>query len=327
MDNKQEDYLIQKITVRGQEIDRAFLKEITYVETIDLSGPRLMMRIDDPYRILRDDMKVRERDELEIVIADRWLRDGIDRTIKFVIMTMPVENNMVHFNCFEKTVMGLKVPAKEAILFPQKPVTAILTRLIPGGKYDVGSFPVIEDYHLVPGERPSRLLRQMARELGAVVFWRRGAVVFKKLKDLLAQPAKLTYHHDDRTQKNQIIMYTRSNARTIIRDRVQRNYMGWNMEQGMLRSGKKTNKPPELVSNASKPSLDNHLEIPVPAIDFTTAGSGYLMPGLPMKLVWNVQRLDAPIDESLPPKVVVGTVAHFYSTQKYFCRVLGVLPL
>ena len=325
----QEDYLLQKVTLfkNGAEagiFDLSFLKEVTFVETIDLSGPRLMMTFDDTHSIIRDEMKVKERDVLEIRIADVWERDGIDQTIQFVIWTMPNAGNMITLNCMQRNVDALKQPAKEAILFTRKPTETILKRLAPGLKYDVGSFPVLEDYHLLPGERPTRLFRQMAKEKGGLCFYRRGTLVFKKLAELAKKEVKHTYEHDNPIAKNQIIHFTRSNAKSVIKDKVERSIVGWDMVKGIVKSGKKTTKPPEFVSVSNQPTMNGLLEMPYPSVDFTVLGSGALMPGMPISLKWNIGKIDAPIDESLPAKVVIGTISHFYSAQKYYCRIKGV---
>jgi hypothetical protein len=50
--------LVQKILVNGAELDISLLQSCTYVETLDLSGPRLMMTLQDRDNILRDDYGV-----------------------------------------------------------------------------------------------------------------------------------------------------------------------------------------------------------------------------------------------------------------------------
>jgi hypothetical protein len=226
----------------------------------------------------------------------------------------------------QQNVNLLKQPAKDSVLFPKKPIETILKRLAPGLKYDVGSFPVMEAYHLLPGERPTKLLRQIAKERGGLCFFRRGTIVFKKLPDLLKQNAKYVYEHDNPRAVNQIIHFKRENAKGLIKDRIERNIVGWNMVKGVMKSGKRTNKPPEWGSVSNVSTMNNLTELPYPAIDLTALGNGALIPGMPITLKWNASRIDAPIDESLPAKVVIGTVSHFYSAQKYFCRVKGVLP-
>jgi hypothetical protein len=329
--SNQEDYFLQSVIVTRKdeepiELDLSFLDEVTFVETLDLSGPRLMMSFRDPYRIIRDDNKVRPRDILEVRFSDVWGRDEINCTIPFTIWNMPIVGDIVSVNCMQANIDLLKTPAKDSLLFPQKPVSAILNKLLPGLKYDTGNFAAIEDYHLMPGERPSKLVRQMAREKGAVCFYKRGTVVFRTASELLKKESKLIYEHANISAKNQIADYMKPNDSAIIKDKLERNFIGWDMEKGIVQSTAKTNKPPEYVSLSNQKTMANMLSIPLPAIDFTTLGNGELKPGIPVGLKWNVNRIDAPIDESLPSKVLIGTVAHYYRSQKYLCRVKGVIP-
>jgi len=334
--NRQEDFLFQKMAVVRQDksipLDLSFLKEATFVETLDLSGPRLMLTFDDPDSILRNDVKLKIRDVIEVRIADVERQQeedeaGMDQALRFVIWTMPNQGNLIIVNCLELNVDRLKIPARETIVFTKKPPETILKKLAPGLKYSVGSFAALEDYHLLPGQRPSKLLRQMAREKGALCFFRRGSMVFRTLASRLKLEPKSTYEYGNQAAEKQIISYVRPNAKSVLRDAVERNVIAWNMEKGFLKSGKKTDKPPEFVPAANLATMNNLLAMPYPAIDFIASGNGALVPGIPISLKWNMLRIDAPLDESLPSKVVIGTVAHHYSSQKYFCRVKGVLPL
>ncbi len=323
-----QDFLIQKITlVRNKyELDLSFLKEALYVETLDLSGPRFMLVMDDPWRLLRDDNAVAEKDVLEVSLADVVTIDKLDKTIRFVIQTMPIEGKVITFNCIQETVYLLKQPAKEAMLFVDKPLSAILSKLAPGSKLDSASFPTLNSYHLLPGMRPTKLLRQWAHENGAVLFWQRGKFVARKLKELLKATPKFTYHSNDPKQERIIIAHKKLNSTSTIRDKAVRHYVGWDMVKGRVESSVYPTAPIEIASVTAQGSLNALTDIPKPTLDLTMAGDGALMPGLALKLVWNAERVDAPIDESLPTRNVTGTVCHFYSAQKYYCRVIGVLP-
>jgi hypothetical protein len=175
--------------------------------------------------------------------------------------------------------------------------------------------------------RPSKLLRQVAREKGALCFFRRGSMVFKTLSVMLKQEPKFAYEYGNMNARWQITSFVRPNTKSLIRDAAERNVIGWNMTKGLVRSAMKLASPPEFVNAANLPTLNNLQSMPYPAIDFITTGNGSLVPGIPLSLKWHMSRVDAPLDESLPSRVVVGTVAHHYRSQKYVCRVKGVLPL
>jgi hypothetical protein len=269
-------------------------------------------------------MGVRERDALEVRIADVWMRDQMDQTLRFVIWTMPVEGRMVTLNCMQLDIDALKTPARQAVLFRGVAVETILRRLAPGLRHDVAGLPVVEDYHLLPSMRPSRLIQRMAREKAAACFYRRGDLVFKKLVDLFAKEPDIEYEYQNPLAENQVEYFSRPNTREVIDSFHRRSFIGWNMVDGFLQSRNETARPVELVSMANVSTMDNLSKIAYPAIDFTASGNGALVPGATVKIVWNAWKQDVPIDESLPAKILIGTVSHWYSAQKYACRVKGV---
>ena len=323
----QESLFIQRAVYDGEEIDLSFLKTCTLIETLDLSGPKLIMTFHDPDSILRDDMGVGPFCELDITFADYW-NDNSDFELKdtFNVLTMPVKNSAVTMNCFQKDMQLLKVPATRARMFVKQPVSAIVQSLV-GMPCIAEGFPVSGDYHLLPGERPSVVLRQMARELGGKLYYQRRQFIMKKIADMMAIEPDVTYAYGDLGAENKIIHYRRPNSAYIVDDSLLRSYCGWNMVKGMVRSTRHTDRPKEMVSNDIVSTLDNLTALGYPEVDFTVQGSGMLRPGIPLKLEWHLLRNDVPIDESLPDKVVIGTAAHFYSAQKYFTRIKGILPI
>ena len=242
-------------------------------------------------------------------------------------MTMPVVNESFTINCLQKDVYSLKTPAVDPVLFVGKPVAAIVRKVMPGVDQIIGAFPSGRDYHLLSGERPSKLLRQVAREMGARVFYQRNKVFMQRLSDMLKADVSFTYAYEDRQADYKVIHYSRPNVDHIVADVLVRDYRGWLMTEGLLRSGKHQGAPSCFVSGDSLTVLDNLSVLSVPEVDFVVSGSGALRPGATLGLEWNLNRRDAPLDESLPAKIVIGTCSHFYSYQKYLTRIKGVLPL
>ncbi|MBF0121266.1 MAG: hypothetical protein HQK79_20725, partial [Desulfobacterales bacterium] len=306
--SNQENLLIQKIECNKNELDLSFLRESTFIEVLDLSGPKLILKFDDKESILRDRMKVKELDELTVTIADPYARDGVNLIAKFVVLTMPVSGKeFVTLNCIQKEVNILKTPSIKAVLFSRKNVLTIFKRLLPDYRYDVDSSPIACDYHLLPGERASLLLRQISKENGAVIYISRGKLFFKKLTSLFEAKPKIQYHYNDIKQENQIIFYSKLNAESVLKDKIVRNYSGFSMTDGYIKSRVDEGCPPEMTSIPYKVILNNLSIFPIPVIDFTVLGNGALMPGIPLELIWNRYNIEMPIDESLPSKVVIST--------------------
>jgi hypothetical protein len=325
---EQQFLLFQKMVHKrtGIEMDLSFLLEGTWVETMDLAGPRLMMEFHDPQSYIKDRVGVRPLDEITVTLADPMTRDGLNIEQDYTVLTMPIAGDSVQFNCLFSPLFCLKNPAKSSRLYSRKPMSYIVRELLPGLKPDLARCPVVEDYHILAGERPTYMLRQMAREQGGHLFISREHVRFKRLKEQMAGEADATYHYGDPREKNQIIRHSVPSADLVMDDRLRRSFSGWNLTEGWVKSGKNSGAVPELHASPHKLTLDNLSLVHKPVLDFSCMGNGNLRAGAVLDLEWHMPRTDAPLDEYLPERVVAWNVAHYYKAQKYFCRVKGVQP-
>ena len=325
--DKLEYLLVQRIEhdETGETLDLSWLVEAIYIETIDLSGPRLIIRINDRESIIRDDIGLKEWDSLTVTLADPYIRGGIDIQETFVVQTMPVgKDETITLNCLSGVIHNLKLPAKDPLFFVQEPLSALLEQFMPGLTYNANTFPANLDWHLLPAMRPSRLLRQAAKELGIQLFYRRGEVVCKPLSELTKQTPAYEYHYNDESQPNQIAGYQQISATTLIDDRMRRNYQGWSLTDGHVLSGMFEGEAAELAGLENPLNLDNLSKAPVPVLDMYCLGNGGLRAGDTLGLTWNRMNIEMPLDESLPEKVIIGTVAHRYAANRYQCRIKAV---
>lgn len=325
-----EHLLVQRIAylVSGAEVelDLSFLIDATFIETTSLDGPKLILKFDDKESILRDDLRIKEQATFNVTLADPYSDDGLDYQDSWIVMTMPVdEQDQISFNLFLKSLNDLKKPSAVGRCFVQKPIAQILQLLAPNLPHDVGTFPYRLDFHLLPSQRPSRLLRQIAKEMGALVFIRRGTLVFRTLKELQQRPATYEYHYNDTRQRYQIASYTLPNDESIISDLTQRRFIGWDDRKGIVKSSRHTTAPVEHTAATNQAVLNNLSKIPLTVLDCYMQGNGGLRAGDCIDLVWNRSDLEKPIDESLPTRTVIGTVAHSYRSKKYLNRIKGIL--
>jgi len=319
----------------GTELDLSFCKEVTFVETLDLSGPRLILTFDDTFSILRNVMGIKVGDVLTCFLADQMHENALSFTASFQIMSMPVDGNLVTLNCLQKEIADMKIPSVKARLFTKETssVLGIIKALAPGFiAYEViEEFALLNSYHLLPGERPSLLLRQMAIEHGAVIYAFRGKLCFRKLSVLYASASatNIVFQYKNPQADFQIVDYKHINREQLIADRIVRRYSGFSITDGVLSSGTYGDQAPEVTAAESQAVLDNLSKIAVPVLDITTWGAGHLGPGLPMRFQWNmdVSYQDSMEDASLPTSAIVGTVAHYSAgAENYFCRVKAVVP-
>jgi hypothetical protein len=330
--------LIQKIiwTVNDEEIDRSFLRECTYTETIDLSGPRFSILFDDPDSILTDSewFQIKIGDVIEVTFEDPLFRERLKVVLRFVILTMPKDGGRITFHCFQEDVYNLKIPASRARLFVNKTPKQILYELIPKLatkeiEDQIDPFPVVEDYHLLPGMRPSLLIRQMAKEQGAMAFYSRKKFYFRTLLDLRDMvDERVVYEYNNIQGENQITHMDVLNVDQIIGDRIIRQYLGWHMENGYVKGNcNYRNAPVEFAGVANQLTLSNMLDFALPVLDLTMIGDGRLEPGFSLEFVWHLDDTKRPIDESLPMDGVVSVASHYATGDKYHCRTKIVIPM
>ena len=60
----------------GQEFDLGYIEEGTFIETLSLDGPKLLLTMMDPYSYLRDGLKVKELDNAPpVTLTDSFASD------------------------------------------------------------------------------------------------------------------------------------------------------------------------------------------------------------------------------------------------------------
>ncbi|MEB5557068.1 hypothetical protein GOP97_14970 [Vibrio cholerae] len=324
--SRHEHQLVQSIVYKGEELDLSFLSEASFIETTSLDSPKLIFEYDDKEKYLRDDLNIREKDTFKILLSDPVNRDALSWEANWVIMTMPTcEGGCITFNLILESLHKLKRPASSAQFFVGEPINKVLKALVPDLKLDVGVFPIKLDFHLLPGQRRTRLIRQMAKELGAIVFIQRGTLVFRTLKELQERKPKHFYHYNDTRQKFQIAQYSLPSDSSVIEELTHRRFISWDDTKGVIYSRKYTSLPVEYAGVANKIVLDNLGKIPVPIIDAYMFGDGAISCGDVMDVTWNRSDLERPIDESLPRFFVIGLVSHTFKGNKYYCRIKGIL--
>ncbi len=62
----------------GQEFDIGYLRKSNYIETMALDGPKLIMEWDDPSGYIKDNLNLKELDEIEAHLSDDWALDGLN---------------------------------------------------------------------------------------------------------------------------------------------------------------------------------------------------------------------------------------------------------
>lgn len=342
-----DNFLIRKVLHNGREVDLSFLIEATVSETIDLSGPRIIMKFNDQFSLIRDELKIVPGSILEIMVPmGENLSNEVDPMETYEdyrVLTMPVTaKGEVTLNCMHNDIWDWKQPIVKPRIFKQWNPVDIIIAWEPAHGWDLlcgdgtfcregNSFPVTEDYHFLPGERVSLTVQQMALEHAACFFLTRGERFHCEFKRRMVEAEPLfTYDHYDEDYPEdvefgpyhgQILFYAKPENNVILENMMVRYYTGFDMIRGPMYAARNTDTPLRFVSPTKELTMNNLNVNLIPAVEFTAPGNSYVTAGCMMKLNWYQSDKHHPIDESLPPKALVGTVIHHYSAQKYFIRV------
>ncbi|WP_028325799.1 hypothetical protein [Desulfatirhabdium butyrativorans] len=332
--------LLQKAVKRsgGQEIELSFCRDCAFVETVDLSGPRMILKYDDRFSVLRNHLQVVPGDIIDCTLsADAYESGMLNFKAGFRVMSMPVEGDVVTLNMLQEEIACLKDPVKGARLFSknaysiediikQTQKAAGISEQLP---VDGISMSLLNDYHLLPGDRPSLLLRQLAYEHGALIYAFRGKICFKKLSDLYGGTTNITLSYRKPDADFQVVTYRHLNTDKLVSDKTQRKYFGWSITDGLIEANQSIDAPMEWCQHDSSQIMDNMTVIAMPILDIVTWGTGRLGPGLSVNFQWYLEASwnDSWLDESLPTKAVTGNVTHYTAgAQNYYCRMKAMIP-
>ena len=319
----------------GEEIESAYLNMGNYIETIGLDGPKLLLEYRDPEERIKNKLQVKEYDEFSVSYGDIWREDGVSEQEDFVVLTCkPAHNGMIYIELMAKPVFDITQMADTARIFKQRGLTEILQAYAGGAQVEAGQFAVVENYHCLPGERPTAMLRQIGDEHGAHIWYARHKMYMQRFGELWAKEPLLTYHWGTFNQKNHIFKYTKPSFQVMEQEQNVRTFTGWNEVTGRVKTSpdmpvisKAGSKPTDITGSPNPYVLGNAPVAKKTAIDFLAMGNLNVTAGKKIKIVWHMADPANPIDEGLPAEVVVEAVAHWYSNQKYYVRVKGAVAL
>lgn len=332
--------IFQKVVHKssGLELPQGYLLQGIYIESMELNGPKIILVYNDPEQYISGKIKIKEYDELTISYGDAWAENGVSEQEDFVVLTCtPVHRSKhIEISCMAKMVYELKKINDKAKIFKQRGVLEILKAIVlKGMKFDIKAFPVINDYHLPPGMRPTTMLRQIAKEMGAQMWYSRNTIHMCKFEFCYAQSPEMTFEYGKIGSENSILKYEKPSEQVAAQETKLRVWTGWDEKKGRVSTpldnpllSKIKGVAKQFYPGGNNPwILANALVGTKVAIDFIASGSFAVEPGKSLALRWHQANPQDPLNENLPDKIVVDTVSHFYAPQKYAIRVKGAVPL
>lgn len=319
----------------GEEIDPLFLVNSTYVESMDLTGPKLMLTFKDHTHYISRKLQLKEMDELSASIADDWREEGENISESFVVLSAKkMPQDFIRVCAMAKPLYKLKQIADKTKIFSMRGISDILTFFANGLSVDLASaFAIVENYHLIAGERPTTLLRQIAEEQGADVWIARGKLHIQKFAEAFAKGTSHKFEYNRMDCGNPILSYSVPAAQLALQESKVRIFTGWNAVKGRVKtstsnpllSGVKS-LPVQINGNPNPYTLGNAVVAAKPAVSFTTLGNLSVQTGQAISLLWHEPDPENPLNEDLPSKVVVQRVGHWFQGQKFYTKIEGAVP-
>lgn len=328
MSNQEREYfLVQKVTVQGEDVLMAHVHSCAYIETVTMEGVKLILTLMDQAGVYRDEYGLEEGAELEVTFADPGARGDEVWIDTFVVAKPEVKDGQLIINAFSKATHSLKQPAIEPKFFTQKQPKEILAALLPGLKLDVDTYEQGSTYHLLPGVPPARLIRSMARDYGSVCFISRGTVYFKSLKKLPMEE-QIRIEHGNPNADYSFARYAMLGERYLDQRLLNKSYVSWDTVAGMQSAVNGSIGAPTLVSVEQVKALNNqHIAI-VPLLDIELVGNSKIQPLSVLSVLFHKMLPEEQLNEALPEKMLVSTVTHYERGNRYLCRVeLGEMNL
>lgn len=313
----------------GEEIDAGYLTGAVYIERLDLSGPQLLLTYRDiDHKI--SGLGIKEYDEMPVSMSDDWEGSGTEINGNFTVLKVSRADDTVNISLMESRTYELKKMATQTRVFHNRAVPEILRAVAHGLTPGLCSCGVVNDYHIVAGERPSATLRQLAKEQGAHVWAARGTITMERMAVLAAKPAAIVFQYGKDEENKIYDGYRRLSDQLASQDTNFRTFTGWDEEKGRVKtspgipffaglSGRRMAPSPTSAQtgytlNAAPLSTQR-------VVAFTTDGNLKIRPGIVIAMKWNTGNPENPIDETLPSSAVVDVVAHSYMFGRFYSRV------
>lgn len=316
---KDEFIFVQLVEANGYEVVNEHIRSCTYIETGDIGGVKLILSLYDHKSIYSDNVGIKVNTEIKVTFGDPDGRGDAGWSNKFIVKVPSVESGILTLECFEKNSEDLKAPAPKPIFLNEMQPAAILKKLCPNLKVICDRFLVAGTYHLNPGGTKSRLIRNMARDYGAMCFIARGAIYFLDITKMTNTP-DFTLEWGNPNADISIARYQKLGEDDLHERVYDRRYIAWDTVDGMVTSNKHTDKANALISVPNRQALDKQHVSLMPILEVEMLGNGNLTPSPCVKVIFHKQLPETELDESIPTIQYISQVAHHQEGMSYVCK-------
>jgi hypothetical protein len=311
------DLFLQKLKINGEDVGTHSVLSITYIERLNLTCPKLMLKMVDRNKIFQDNASLHDGAKLELVLGDASGRgEELFKETFIVGANWEEGKDTVMIEALQEDIHRIKQPESIPRFFVEKTVRQILASIFPNHEIVMDFYELKHSYHVLTGATVSMMLERLKWDAGAEIYLLRGKVYFTRLKSFSDHKEAFQFDYGRNASDNPtIISYKRNNPQQAIIRQDLRDYFCWDRTKGM--SALKGGLPREFLASAHESHLKNHNISVVPVMECTMAGDGRFMPSMMIKLELNRSIPDSVLDESVPAKQLMIGARHFQEGMKY----------
>ncbi|MBD2782204.1 tail length tape measure protein [Xenorhabdus szentirmaii] len=316
-------YFLQSIEINGEVLPRESVTSVAYIEIAKLEAPLLLLNVRDVTGYVLDNMGVKAGAVITATLGDP---DGEQAFFKeaFSVVSAPLNRDTVTITSIAMSMRTLLVPTSAPRFFVDAEPEKLIRTLAKGLHPVTDPFNRLGTYHLNMGQKPATLIRQVAKDHGALAWIARGQLHLKSMAELINTKPAFTYEYNNPQAKYRITKMRNLNADFAVTAAKQHRYVGYSMTEG-YRSFGEASLPVKMVSDADMGTLQNRGRVLIPKLDIECTGNSAIQAGSVIQVVIHRYDPDNRIDESIPKKMIVERVTQFEERIAYSTRmILGV---
>lgn len=316
-------FFLQSLVINGKEIPREDVVESAYIESLNLGGPLLLLKVRDVSGSVIDNASVKKGSVLVASLGDAAGSSALFQET-FYVVEAPRFNDALHIVGIVSDTQRLLIPSSQPLYFVNKQPSDIVRQLAPGLKINADTLSKVGTWHLNMGQKPASILSQIATDTGAAVWIARKAINFRTNDTLLNQRPAFTYEYNNPKARWTISKVANVNADHGFIAQKQYRYMGYNETEGLKVTGDPS-LPVRFTSEQDLGVLQNkHITI-IPKLDVEASGNPALQAGMVLSVVMHRYDSVNRLNESVPKNMVIERVTHFEDRYTYRSRmILGV---
>lgn len=321
----QQQLFFQSVSVNGKNIPIGNIDGGTYIESLNMEGPILILNIYDVDSSLRDDYKLVDGAILSVKMGDVRGRGDAYFTTDFVVGHPIVKGDKLRIEAIEKQVYKLKQLVSTPMFFNGVRVSEMLAELFPGYTVKVADDASMKQrisHHVTTGSTPAAMLRKVCRDMGCAIWVARGAVYCSPLTMLGNQEKGYPIlEYQAQKSNHPIFAYQAIHVEEAASRQAKRCYMSWDPVNGMQKSTAHPDAPRKFLPNIPQESLNNlHIHV-VPRMLADLLGNGTYTAGMTVGVRLNRFSQGAVLDESMPARQLITVVSHTVGRDSYKCKV------